>query len=58
MVIGFILADRVEALSLQMNSLYTIDALLTRPIFITITLLTLGVFVWGIASKRRRLDYA
>ena len=58
MVIGFILADRVEALSLQMNLLYTIDALLTRPIFITITLLTLGVFVWGIASKRRRLDYA
>ena len=58
MVIGFILADRVEALSLQMNSLYTIDTLLTRPIFITITLLTLGVFVWGIASKRRRLDYA
>ena len=58
LVIGFILADRVEALSLQMNALYSVETLLTRPIFVGITLVTLTIFCWGILSQRRRLDYA
>lgn len=58
LVIGFILADRVEALSLQMNALYSVETLLTRPIFVGIALATLAVFCWGIFSRRRRLDYA
>jgi len=57
MVIGFILAERVEALTLQMTTLYSIDTLITRPIFVILVLVTLGVFAWGITSKRR-LDYA
>ena len=57
MVIGFILAERVEALTLQMTKLYSIDMLITRPIFVILVLVTTGVFAWGITSKRR-LDYA
>jgi TctA family transporter len=57
MVIGFILAERVEALTLQMTSLYSIDQLVTRPIFVILLLLTTCVFVWGITTKRR-LSYA
>ena len=57
MVVGFILAERVEALTLQMTSLYSIDQLVTRPIFVILLLLTTGVFAWGITTKRR-LNYA
>lgn len=57
MVIGFILAERVEALTLQVTSLYSIDQLVTRPIFVILLLLTTGVFAWGITTKRR-LSYA
>jgi putative tricarboxylic transport membrane protein len=57
LVIGFILAERVEALTLQMTTLYSIDMLITRPIFVILVLVTTGVFAWGITSKRR-LDYA
>jgi TctA family transporter len=57
LVIGFILAERVEALTLQMTTLYSIDTLITRPIFVILVLVTTGVFAWGITSKRR-LDYA
>jgi hypothetical protein len=57
MVIGFILAERVEALTLQLTTLYSIDMLITRPIFVILVLVTMGVFAWGITSKRR-LDYA
>lgn len=57
MVIGFILAERVEALTLQVTSLYSIDQLVTRPIFVILLLLTTCVFAWGITTKRR-LSYA
>jgi len=57
MVIGFILAERVEALTLQMTALYSVETLIQRPIFVILVLVTLGVFAWGITSKRR-LDYA
>jgi putative tricarboxylic transport membrane protein len=57
LVIGFILAERVEALTLQLTTLYSIDTLITRPIFVILVLVTAGVFTWGITSKRR-LDYA
>ena len=57
MVIGFILAERVEALTLQITKLYSIETLITRPIFVILAIVTTGVFAWGITSKRR-LDYA
>ena len=57
LVIGFILAERVEALTLQITKLYSIETLITRPIFVILAIVTTGVFAWGITSKRR-LDYA
>ena len=57
MIIGFILADRIEGLTLQINALYTIESLLARPIFLTIVIGALIAFVLGIRSKRK-LNYA
>ena len=57
MIIGFILADRIEGLTLQINALYTIESLLARPIFLTIVIGALIAFVFGIRSKRK-LNYA
>ena len=57
LVIGFILADRIEALTLQLTTLYNIESLLTRPIFVTLILAVAVVFVYGIRNKGR-LDYA
>lgn len=57
MIIGFILADRIEGLTLQINALYTIESLLTRPIFLTIVIGAVMAFILGIRSKRK-LNYA
>lgn len=58
MLIGFILADRIESLSLQMMSLYTPDQLLGRPIFLVLVALVIGVFVYGVFINKQRLDYS
>jgi len=57
LLFGFILADRIEALSIQMFTLYDIDRLLTRPIFWTLVVATVAVLFWGI-TKRNKLEYA
>jgi len=57
MIIGFILADRIEGLTLQISALYTFESLLTRPIFLTIVIGALIAFIIGIRSKRK-LNYA
>lgn len=57
MVIGFILAERVEALTLQMTSLYNIESLIQRPIFVILMIVTTVVFAWGLTAKRK-IDYA
>jgi len=57
LVIGFILADRIEALTIQLTTLYNLESLLTRPIFVGLALAIVVVFVYGIRNKRR-LDYA
>ena len=57
MLMGFILADRVEALTLQMTRLYNVDKLLDRPIFLGLCALIVLVFVWGIL-RRGKLEYA
>jgi TctA family transporter len=56
-LIAFILAERVEALTIQLTSLYTLDMLITRPIFVTIVLLIVVTFVWGLRRKNK-LEYA
>lgn len=57
LLFGFILADRIEALSIQMFTLYDIDRLLTRPIFWTLVVATVLVLLWGL-TKRNKLEYA
>lgn len=57
MVIGFILAERIEGLTLQITSLYTFESLLSRPIFLVIVLGSLIAFFIGAKSKRK-LNYA
>ena len=57
MVIGFILAERIEGLTLQITSLDTFESLLSRPIFLTIVLGSCAAFIIGAKSKRK-LNYA
>jgi putative tricarboxylic transport membrane protein len=57
LLFGFILADRVEALSVQMIGLYSFDMLLSRPIFWTLIAVIIGILVWGL-TKRSKLEYA
>ena len=56
-LIAFILADRVEALTIQLTSLYTIESLITRPIFLSVVVLIVITFVWGLRRKNK-LEYA
>jgi len=58
MLIGFILADRIESLSLQMSSLYTIDKLLDRPIFLGLCVAVVVIFVYGVFFNKNKLDYS
>ena len=57
LLFGFILAERVEALTIQMFSLYSFDKLVTRPIFWTIMVIIVLVLLWGL-TKRSKLEYA
>jgi TctA family transporter len=57
LLFGFILANRIEALTVQMSSLYTFERLLDRPIFWGLIVLCLTTVVWGI-TKRSKLEYA
>jgi TctA family transporter len=56
-MIAFILSERVEALTIQLTSLYTIDTLITRPMFLTVMILVIITFVWGLMRKNK-LEYA
>lgn len=57
MLMAFILSDRVEALTVQMTTMYDIDRLLDRPIFLGLFALIVIVLVWGIL-RRGKLEYA
>ncbi len=57
MLMAFILADKVEGLTLQVINLYTIEQLITRPIFIAIMLASLGLLVYSI-KRKGRIEYA
>lgn len=55
LLIGFILSERVENMTIQLTSLYGWDVL-SRPMFIIILLWTVGILSWGI--KQKRINYA
>jgi len=58
MLIGFILADRIESLSLQMFILYDIPKLLDRPIFLSLCVAVIGMFIYGVFFNKTRLNYS
>ena len=57
MLIGYILAEKVEGLTLQITGLYTVETLITRPIFMSLVACIIGVFAYSIFRKGR-IDYA
>ena len=57
MLMAFILATKIEALTLQMTTIYSIDKLLTRPLFLVIMGFVVMLLVFSI-SKRSKLEYA
>lgn len=57
LLIGFILSERIENMTIQMTSLYDISMLIQRPLFVALCLITIGVFSWGLL-KKSQLDYA
>ena len=50
-LIGFILAAKFEALTLQLTAIYNIDQLINRPIFLTLIASSIALFIWGITRK-------
>jgi|TARA_R110002074_G_scaffold182935_1_gene348014 TctA family transporter len=58
MLMGFILADRIESLSLQMFILYDIPKLLDRPIFLSLCVAVIGMFIYGVFFNKSRLNYS
>jgi len=56
-LIGYILAEKVEGLTLQITGLYTLETLITRPIFMFLVVTIIGVFTYSIMRKGR-IDYA
>ena len=58
MLMGFILADRIESLSLQMFILYDIPKLLDRPIFLGLCVAVVAMFIYGVFFNKTRLDYS
>jgi len=57
LLIGFILAGKVEKLTLQMYSIYDIDSLLSRPIFLLLIFAIVSILLYSI-FKKGRIDYA
>ncbi len=53
LLIGFILADRIEKLSWQTFKIYDWEALLMRPIFLIICLLIVIIIVLGLKNSNR-----
>ena len=56
LVIGFILAERIESLSIQMDRLYTFERLIERPIFLGLIAAIIIVASFGIFNKNK-LEY-
>jgi hypothetical protein len=54
---AFILATKIEALTLQMTTIYSIDKLITRPLFLVIMSFVIMLLVFSIV-KRSKLEYA
>lgn len=56
-IIGFVLADRLEATFLQFNTLYTWSDLLTRPISASIMVVVVIAIVYGLFFNKVKIKY-
>jgi len=57
LLMAFILADKVEALTIQLTRLYTFDKLLDRPLFLILASCIIVLFIWAVV-RRSKLEYA
>ena len=57
LLIGFILSEKIEKLSIQMLALYDVDTLITRPIFMVLMISIVGIFAYSFKQKGR-INYA
>ncbi len=57
LLIGFILSEKIEKLSIQMSSLYNIESLIIRPIFMVLVAFIIGIFAYSF-MKKGKIDYA
>ena len=57
LLIGFILSERIEGLTLQVTTIYDINSLITRPMFIALCIAIVSVLIFGL-NKRTKLEYA
>jgi TctA family transporter len=53
MLMAFILADKIENLTIQLTTLYTLETLITRPIFIGIMIAVIGIFIYSLKRKNK-----
>ena len=57
MLMAFILASKVETLTIQLTTLYNLQSLLQRPIFLTLMFFVFCLFIYGVLRKNK-LEYA
>ena len=51
MLIGFILAAKFEALTIQLFTIYTFSGIIERPIFIVLVLISIAMLCYGVLRK-------
>lgn len=56
-IIGFVLAERLEATSIQFFNLYSLTDLVTRPISATIIVVAVAAFVYGVFFNKAKINY-
>lgn len=57
LLVSFILTERIENLTIQMISLYNIETLLSRPIFLIIVAVSILLIIYSILNKNK-LEYS
>jgi TctA family transporter len=56
-MVAFILSSKLENYTQQSLSLYSFDELLTRPLFVSLFAISIGIFLYSVFRKNRGLDY-
>ena len=56
-MVAFILIDRLEKYSLQTSALYKFEDLVTRPLFMSLIMIAIGVVIYSIVRPGRGLTY-